>query len=202
MSITGEPDRPPVKVGVATIDVLAGAHAAAAVLAALVGRFRGGEGAHIDLALAEVGIAGLVNVAQATLATGQPARRHGTAHPHIVPYQTFDTADLPMVVAVGNDEQWSRLCAALERPEWSARREWRQNRDRVLHRVEVVAAMQQRLGSRPRADWLAALARAGVPAGPVRDVAEVMGDPALAARGFVRPARLAGEAADVQLLSL
>ena len=201
MSITGEPDRPPVKVGVATIDVLAGCHAAAAILAALVGRLRTGRGAHLDVALAECGIAGLVNVAQAAL-TGVPARRHGTAHPQIVPYQTFAAADAPIVVAVGNDEQWSRLCVALGRPEWAARAEWRANRDRVLRRDDVVAALAARVAERPAGEWLAALAAAGVPAGPVRDVADVVADPALAERDFVRPARLAGEPRDVPVLAL
>src|SRR5437867_8752314 len=100
MSITGTPDGPPLKVGVAIVDVLAGVHAAAAILAALVGRLSGGSGAHLDVALFEVGVASLVNVTQATLATGEPARRHGNAHPHIVPYQTFEAADGAMVVAV------------------------------------------------------------------------------------------------------
>lgn len=202
MSITGEPDRPPVKVGVATIDVLAGCHAAAAILAALVGRLRGGTGVHLDVALAEVGIAGLVNVAQAALVTGEPARRHGTAHPTIVPYQTFATADRPIVVAVGNDVQWERLCQALERPEWSARAEWRSNRDRVLHREDVIVALSQRLATRSQHDWLAALAHAGVPAGPLREVDEVMSDPHLYARDFVRGARLAGADDPVPLLAL
>jgi crotonobetainyl-CoA:carnitine CoA-transferase CaiB-like acyl-CoA transferase len=202
MSITGEPDRPPVKVGVATIDVLAGCHAASAILAALVGRLRGGGGAHLDVALAEVGIAGLVNVAQAALATGEPARRHGTAHPTIVPYQTFDTADRPIVVAVGNDGQWERLCRALGRPEWWARQEWRRNRDRVLHRADVVAALTERLAGGSQRDWLATLSRAGVPAGPVRDVGEVVNDPALRVRDFVRDTRLTGEERSIPLLTL
>src|SRR5213078_1072306 len=91
-SVTGEPDGPPLKVGVALVDVLTGAHAAAAILAALVGRLRFGRGAHLDVALAEVGLHSLANVAQSALVTGAPARRHGNAHPHIVPYQTFRAA--------------------------------------------------------------------------------------------------------------
>src|SRR5437867_6932027 len=139
MSITGEESGPPLKVGVAVVDVMTGAHAAAAVLAALVGVFRGRGGAALDLSLFEVGVASLVNVAQSALATGQPARRHGNAHPTIVPYQTFETADGPMVVAVGNDAQWRRLCAELGPPDLAARAAWAGNPDRVLHRAEVVA---------------------------------------------------------------
>ena len=202
MSVTGEPDRPPVKVGVATIDVLAGVHAAAAILASLVGRLRGGVGAHLDVSLAETGIAGMVNVAQGTLVTGAPARRYGTAHPNIVPYQTFATADRPIVIAVGNDEQWARLCDALGRADWKDRARWRLNRDRVLQRAEVIAALTQWLATRPQQEWLAALAQAGVPAGPVRDIDEVMLDPGLRARDFIRDARLPGEAASVPLLAL
>ena len=202
MSITGEPDRPPVKVGVATIDVLAGVHAAAAILAALVGRLRGGGGAHLDVALSEVGIAGLVNVAQAALVGGEPARRHGTAHPNIVPYQTFDTADRAIVIAVGNDAQWQRLCRALERPEWTERAGWRQNRDRVLHRADVVAALSAQLATRPAGHWLEALEDADVPAGLVRDVNEAVRDPVLREREFVREARLQGEPQPVPLLAL
>src|SRR2546423_5050368 len=115
-SITGEEDGPPLKVGVAVIDVLTGVHAASAILGALVGRLRFGIGAHLDLALAEVGIHSLVNVAQSALSTGAPAKRHGNAHPTIVPYQTFAAADGLFVLAVGNDAQWLRLCGAIGDP--------------------------------------------------------------------------------------
>jgi crotonobetainyl-CoA:carnitine CoA-transferase CaiB-like acyl-CoA transferase len=191
MSITGEPDGPPLKVGVAAIDVLTGAHAAAAILAALVGRLRGGGGAHLDVALFEVGVHSLVNVAQAALATGEPARRHGNAHPHIVPYQTFAAADGPFVLAVGNDDQWRRLCGALGEPARAADSISATNPDRVLHRREVVEWLAARFAGESRAAWLARLEAARVPAGAVRELSEVMSDPALAARGMVRPATLA-----------
>ena len=188
MSITGEAAGPPHKVGVAVVDVMTGAHAAAAMLAALVGVFRGRGGAALDIALLEVGVASLVNVAQSVLATGQPARRHGNAHPTIVPYQTFEAADGPMVVAVGNDAQWQRLCAALGPPGLAARAAWARNPDRVLHRAEVVAELAGRFAARPRAEWLERLRAARVPAGAVREVHEVLADPALSARGMVRRA--------------
>ena len=188
MSITGEATGPPVKVGVAVVDVLSGVHAAAAILAALVGVLRGRGGVALDLALFEVGVASLVNVAQSALATGQPARRHGNAHPTIVPYQTFETADGPIVVAVGNDTQWLRLCAALGPPDLAERAAWAKNPERVLHRAEVIAELSGRLAARPRAEWLERLRVARVPAGSVREVHEVVADPALEARAMVQHA--------------
>jgi crotonobetainyl-CoA:carnitine CoA-transferase CaiB-like acyl-CoA transferase len=191
-SVTGEPDGPPLKVGVALIDVLTGAHAAAAILAALVGRLRSGTGAHIDLALSEVGIHSLVNVAQAALSTGRPARRHGNAHPHIVPYQTFAAADGLFVLAVGNDAQWSRLCEALGEPGRARDPRFASNPGRVEHRAELVGWLSARFATAPREAWLERFRRASVPAGPVRDVHEAVADPALAARGMVAEHRLPG----------
>src|SRR5207247_1141223 len=190
MSITGRPEDPPTKVGVAVVDVMTGAHAAAAVLGALVGRLRGGGGSHLDVALFEVGVASLVNVAQAALSTGAPARRHGNAHPQIVPYQTFEAEDGALVIAVGNDEQWRRLCEAIAVAEWSRR--WATNPDRVLHRAEVVTALAARLREHSRDVWLERLRRARVPAAAVRDVDEVVRDPALALRGMSEAVVLGG----------
>jgi len=201
MSITGEEHGPPLKVGVATVDVMTGAHAAAAILAALVGRLRHGRGAHLDLALFEVGVASLANVSQAALATGRPARRHGNAHPHIVPYQTFEAADGALVIAVGNDAQWRRLCDALAAPEWGARREWHDNPGRLADRERLVREIASRLASRPRAHWLARLAAARVPAGPVRELHEVVADRALRERGMIQEA-VGGEGPAVALFNL
>jgi crotonobetainyl-CoA:carnitine CoA-transferase CaiB-like acyl-CoA transferase len=186
-SVTGTPEGPAFKVGVALVDVLTGAHAAAAILAALVGRFRGGDGAHLDVALSEVGIHSLVNVAQGALSTGEPARRHGNAHPHIVPYQTFQAADGAFVLAVGNDAQWRRVCEALGEPERGDDPRWAANPGRVLHREDVVGWLSGRFATAERAHWIERLQRAGVPVGPVRDVREAVSDPALAARGMVAP---------------
>ncbi len=191
-SVTGEEHGPPLKVGVALVDVLTGIHAAAAILGALVGRFRGRGGAHLDVALFEVGVHALVNVSQSALSTGAPARRYGNAHPTIVPYQTFAAADGLLVVAVGNDEQWQRLCAALGEPARGLDVRWAANPDRVLRRTEVVGWLAERFASAPRDAWLARLRDARVPAGAVRDVHEAVNDPALAARGMVSEAALAG----------
>lgn len=199
-SITGEPDRPPVKVGVAVVDVLTGVHAASAILAALVGRFRGAGGAWLDVPLLEVGLSSLVNVAQSALVTGQPARRHGTGHPTIVPYQTFETADGSVVVAVGNDEQWQRLCTALGASDLAADARFATNPGRVTHRDELVPALAARFAASGRDAMLARLAAARVPAGAVRNVDEVVKDPALAGRDLLRTASLGGT--DVPLMAL
>ncbi|NOT35034.1 MAG: CoA transferase [Candidatus Eisenbacteria bacterium] len=184
-SITGEADGPPLKVGVAVIDVMTGVHAAAAMLAAYIGRLRHGAGAHLDLSLVDVGIASLVNVAQAALSTGKPARRYGNAHPQIVPYQTFEASDGALVVAVGNDEQWQRLCAAIGAPELGARIDWTTNAGRVLDRAEVIALIGSRLRGATCAEWMARFGAARVPAGPVREVADVVAEPELRRRGLV-----------------
>lgn len=191
MSITGRAEDPPVRVGVAVVDVLTGVHGAAAVLAALVGRLRGGSGVHLDIALYEVGMASLVNVAQSALSTGTPARRHGTGHPTIVPYQTFEASDGALVVAVGNDGQWAQLCSALDAPDL-AREEWARNPDRVLHRAEVVEALARRFAQHSRKHWFERLRAHRVPASPVRDVLEAVRDPGLAARGMIQTATLEG----------
>jgi crotonobetainyl-CoA:carnitine CoA-transferase CaiB-like acyl-CoA transferase len=201
-SVTGEPDGPALKVGVALIDVLSGAHAAAAILAALVGRLRGRGGAHVDVALFEVGVHSMVNVAQGALSTGQPARRHGNAHPHIVPYQTFAASDGPFVLAVGNDEQWRRVCAALGEPARGEDPRWARNPDRVLRRADVVSWLAERFARAPRATWLERLRAARVPAGAVRDVDEVMRDPALEARGMIARKVPLGDSLGTDLLAL
>ena len=137
----------------------------------------------------------LVNVGQSALSTGRPARRHGTAHPTIVPYQTFAASDGPFVLAVGNDEQWRRLCTALGEPERGTDPESARNPDRVLHRAQVVDWLAARFATESRAHWMALFESARVPAGAVRDVHEVVTDPALAARGMVADVTLADGAA-------
>ena len=191
-SVTGEADGPPLKVGVALIDVLTGVHAAAAILAALVGSLRGKGGAHLDVALADVGVHSMVNVAQSALSTGQPARRYGNGHPTIVPYQTFAASDGLFVLAVGNDEQWQRLCAALGESGRGRDPRWARNPDRVLARAEVVGWLAAAFAAQPREHWLGLLSAARIPAGAVRDVHEVVRDPALSANGLVRETILAG----------
>jgi len=201
MSVTGEASGGPLKVGVAVVDILTGAHAFGAMLAALVGRLRGGGGTTIDISLFEVGVAALSNLAQAALVTGEPARRYGNAHAQIVPYQTFEASDGALVVAVGNDAQWQRLCAALELGDLARDPSLARNPGRLARRGEILPVIARRLTQRPRAEWLERLRVARVPAGPVRDLGEVMADPALAARGMVQAATLPHPNTSVRLMA-
>jgi crotonobetainyl-CoA:carnitine CoA-transferase CaiB-like acyl-CoA transferase len=182
MSITGEPEGTPMKVGVALADVIAGKDAAVAILAALVSRGRTGRGRRIVISLAHSAVASLVNVAQNVLVTGAEARRWGNAHPNLVPYQLFDTADRPMIVAVGNDAQWRACTRALGLEELGDASDLETNAGRVEHRDEVVRALAARLVTRPAAEWRERLENEGVPSGLVCSVRE-----ALAALGGASP---------------
>lgn len=185
MAMTGEPDRPPVKLGVAWVDVLAGLHAAVAILAALRERDRTGMGAHLDLALFDVSLAALVNQAQGALLTGERPDRLGSGHPNIVPYQAFETHDGALMLAVGNDLQFRRLCEVLDRPAWADDVRFATNPARVEHRDLLVPGIAARLRERTRAAWLERFRAAGVPVTPVADVLEALADPQAVARGAV-----------------
>ena len=174
MAITGEPDGPPMKVGVALADVVAGKDAAIAVLAALFARERTGRGRHISISLADSATAALVNVAQNALVAGGDAGRWGNAHPNLVPYQLFAAADRPLVVAVGSDAQWLACARALELEALAAEEALRTNAGRLAARGRVVAAIARRLRERPAAEWIARLERVGVPCGLVRTVLEAL----------------------------
>jgi crotonobetainyl-CoA:carnitine CoA-transferase CaiB-like acyl-CoA transferase len=184
LAMTGPSDGSPARVGVALIDVLTGMHAVTATLAALRQRDATGEGQHIDLALFDVGLASMANVGQAALVTGASPRRHGSAHPSIVPYQAFATAAGDVVIAVGNDGQFARLCAVLGMPELADDPRFVTNPDRVTNRDELVDLLAERLATRPASDWVEALAAAGVPVSPVLDVARALDDPQTHHRGL------------------
>lgn len=184
MAVTGDPAGAPTKVGVAVVDVLTGQNAAIGILAALRERDRSGMGQRVEVALIDSAVAGLVNVAQAALA-GSPARRWGNAHATIVPYQAFDAADRPIVVAVGNDAQWARLCDAVDLPELAADPRFSTNPDRVVRRDELVPRLAGRIRERPAAEWLERLERAEVPCAPVQTVDEAVRDPAVRFRGGI-----------------
>jgi formyl-CoA transferase/CoA:oxalate CoA-transferase len=178
MAITGEGDRP-VKVGVAIVDVLAAWAALSGALAALFSRERTGEGGELEIALSHCSVAALVNVGQAFLLTGEEPQRLGTAHPHIVPYQTFPAADGLIMVAVGTDGQFRALCQVLGRPELASDPRFSENPARVAHREELIPLLEERFRQRPRGEWLARLLAAGVPAGPVNSLADLFGDEGL-----------------------
>jgi crotonobetainyl-CoA:carnitine CoA-transferase CaiB-like acyl-CoA transferase len=184
MAITGPPDGPPSKVGVAIADVVTGLYAASAVLACLRARDRTGHGYAIDLALLDCAAAAQVNVAQAYLSAGVVPARQGNAHLQIVPYQSFETADGWLVVAVGNDRQWQAFCHAAGRPDLAADRRFARNADRVSRRAELVPALEALLRTRSTADWQAALASAGVPCVVVQDHAALFHSDQAAARGL------------------
>ena len=184
MSLTGEPDGEPMKVGVAVLDIVTGMYAATAVLAALAHRERSGRGQHVDLALLDVQVATLANQAQSYLVTGSNPRRLGNAHPSIVPYQAFATADGHIILAVGNDGQFARFCQVAGRPDLAADERFRANAGRVLHRAALVPELERVLAMRPSSDWIASLEAAGVPCGPINDLGQVFEDPQVRARGM------------------
>lgn len=172
MAITGEADGAPMKVGVALADVLAGKDAAIAILAALAGGRRGER--HLAVSLLHSATAALVNVAQNALVTGREAKRWGNAHPNLVPYQCFDAADRPLVIAVGSDPQWLACAQALELADLAADPELATNAGRLARREAVVAAIAQAVATRPAAEWMRVLEAAGVPCGVVKPVLEAL----------------------------
>lgn len=178
MAITGDPDATPMKVGVALADVIAGKDAAVAILAALAGRerLRPAADRRIHVSLVHSATAALVNVAQNALVSGEEPGRWGNAHPNLVPYQLFATADRPIVVAVGNDAQWIGCCRAIGREDLAADRELATNAGRVRRRAEVVEAIATTLAARTAAEWLDRLRESGVPSGGVRRVREALAD--------------------------
>jgi crotonobetainyl-CoA:carnitine CoA-transferase CaiB-like acyl-CoA transferase len=178
MSITGPEEGPPFKAGVALVDVLAGLHAAAAILAGL----RRGEGARIEVPLLDSGLAGLVNVAQNALVTGAAPVRHGNAHPNIVPYQDFETASGRIAVAAGNDGLFRALCAVIGREDLPADERFATNSARVEHRRELIPELQDVLRERRADEWVELLDAAGVPVGKVRSVPEAIEAAAAAGR--------------------
>jgi crotonobetainyl-CoA:carnitine CoA-transferase CaiB-like acyl-CoA transferase len=199
MSITGKADGEdgagPVKVGVALTDILTGLYASNAILAALAERERSGQGQYIDLALLDVQIACLGNQALNYLTTGVPPRRLGNAHPNIVPYQDFPTADGDFILTVGNDGQFRKFCEVAGHPEWATDPRFVSNAARVASRAELIPLIRQVTVFRTTAEWIAALEQAGVPCGPINDLAQVFADPQVQARGTrIRMAHpLAGE---------
>jgi len=188
MSITGAPEGAPggfpMKVGVAVTDVMTGMYAATAVLAALAHRERSGRGQHVDLSLLDVQVAMLANQAQAFLTTGEAPRRLGNAHPSIVPYQAFAAADGHLVIAVGNDGQFARLCEVVGLAPLATDSRFASNAARVEHRAALLAILEPALAARPAADWIAALEAAGVPCGPINDLRQVFEDPQVRHRGM------------------
>jgi formyl-CoA transferase/CoA:oxalate CoA-transferase len=185
MSITGDADGPPYRLGVAIADIASGMFAAHGIVLALYARERTGRGQHVDVAMLDSVTALLTYQAALVFATSRPPRRLGNRHPMITPYETFDAADGEFVVAVGNDDQWRRFCAATGLSDLADDTRFARNRDRVSHYTELRPLIAAALGARPRAFWMESLTRAGVPTGSVRGIDEVLADPQIAAREMV-----------------
>jgi glutaryl-CoA transferase len=188
MSVTGErDDRPgggPQKVGVALADVMAGLYAAIGVLAALAHRAVSGAGQHIDLALLDVQVATLANVALNYLVSGVVPQRWGNAHANIAPYQVLSTTDRPIVLAIGNDAQFRKFCDVAEVPGLAQDPRFATNDARINHRDALTRELEIVLQKRPAAAWLAALEPAQVPCAPINDLAQVFADPQVRHRGI------------------
>jgi crotonobetainyl-CoA:carnitine CoA-transferase CaiB-like acyl-CoA transferase len=188
MSLTGVPEGQdgagPMKVGVALTDILTGLHAVVGILAAVAWRERSGEGQHIDLALLDVQVACLANQALNYLVTGRSPARLGNAHPSIVPYQSFPTADGEMILAVGNDSQFAAFCRAAGQPQWAADARFATNAARVENRAVLVPLLRQATVHKTTADWVLALEAANVPCGPINTLEQVFADPQVQARGL------------------
>ena len=189
MSVTGEPDGQPMKVGVALTDVLTGLYAANAIQAALLYRYRTGRGQYIDMALLDVQVAAMANQAMNYLATGQAPGRLGNAHPNIVPYQAFATADGHIIVAVGNDGQFQRFCEVAGVPELAEDERFATNRGRVDHRETLIPKLAKLIAARTRDWWLTELERVSVPCGPINTLEQVFGDEQIQAREMRRTLR-------------
>ncbi|HEX8597739.1 MAG TPA: CoA transferase [Chloroflexia bacterium] len=186
MSFTGQADGPPQKVGVAIVDLTAGMFALSAILAALRVRDLTGMGQHIDISLLDSHLGWLANVGSNYLVSSEVPPRYGNAHPNIVPYQAFATNDGWLIVAVGNDRQWGRLCDALSRAHLSSDPRFATNSGRVENRAALVPLLEEMFAQRSTSEWLSLLESADVPAGPVNDVAQALSQPHVAAREMVQ----------------
>ncbi|NIF86469.1 CoA transferase [Comamonas sp. Tr-654] len=192
MSITGhadgEPGGGPLKVGVAVIDVFTGLYASNAILAALNARDNArngsGQGQYIDMALLDVGMAVLANQAAGFLATGQAPGRAGNTHPSLAPYQDFPTLDGNVLLAIGNDGQFARFCAAIDEQAWAQDARFATNTARVRNRAALLELMKPQMRQRSTADWIALLEDKAVPCGPINTIAQAFEDPQVKARGI------------------
>jgi crotonobetainyl-CoA:carnitine CoA-transferase CaiB-like acyl-CoA transferase len=175
MSVTGEEDGPPLKVGAAVVDLVCGLLAAIGIQAALAERATTGRGRHVEVSLMDAALLSLLNQGSAWVLGGVVPHRRGNRHPSISPYETYAAADRPIAVAVGNDRLFARLCGALGLPDLPADERFATNSARVAHAEELAERLEAVLRTRPAAEWVEALRAASVPAGPINDVAEAFG---------------------------
>ena len=213
MSITGLPDGQPgggpMRVGVAVVDLFTGLYTCTAILAALYGRERTGEGTQVDMALFDTQLAMLANQASNALVSGNDPPRQGNTHPNIVPYQPFDAADQPIIIAVGNERQFARLAEICGHPEWVGDERFASNGARVANRAEIVRLVSEAIRQKSAAEWLEQLESAGIPAGPINRISQALADVQAQHRQMVRtvagiplvgsPVRMDNERADSDL---
>ena len=209
MSVTGEEDGRPLKVGAAVVDLVCGLLAVVGIQAALAERARTGRGRHVEVSLMDAALMSLLNQGSAWVLGGVVPRRRGNRHPSITPYETYETADRPIALAVGNDRLFARLCEALGLPGVPDDERFATNSARVSHADELAELLEAVLRTRPAHDWFDVLRAAAVPAGPINDVAEAFAfaeslamEPVVEAGGYPLPApplRLDGERPEVRL---
>ena len=213
MSITGLPDGQPgggpMRVGVAVVDLFTGLYTCTAILAALYRRERTGEGTQVDMALFDTQLAMLANQASNALVSGNDPPRQGNTHPNIVPYQPFDAADQPIIIAVGNERQFARLAEICGHPEWVGDERFASNGARVANRAEIVRLVSGAIRQKSAAEWLEQLESAGLPAGPINRISQALADVQAQHRQMVRtvagiplvgsPVRMDNERADSDL---
>ena len=186
MSITGEPDGRPIKMGVAFSDVFAGLHAVIGIQAALIARATTGLGQHIDISLLDSQVSVLANQAMNYLVSGKVPHRMGNEHPNIVPYQTFETADGHIIIAAGNDRQFAALCKVIGAKSLADDKRFATNRGRVELRGELIPTLTPYLKARTTAQWVQALEADSVPCGPINTIDQVFANEQVQARGLVR----------------
>lgn len=182
MSITGDEHSGPQKLGVAITDILTGLYACIGIQAALLERNESGIGQKLDISLYDTAVSSLVNIGSNYLMSGKIPTKLGNTHANIVPYQTFQTLDGEMVIAVGNDHQFKALCSILEKPELSHNERFQSNPNRVRHREELVSILQEVFYSQPSAYWLKKCNANNIPCGPIQNIKQVTEDPQLHAR--------------------
>ena len=192
MSMTGDPAGPPYRAGISLFDIIAGLHAALGILAALHHRNVSGEGQHVEVNLLSSALSGMANQSSAYAAGGVVPHRMGNFHPSLCPYEPLPTGDGDLVIAVGNDTQFARLCAALGAPELAADPRFAVNADRTAHRAELRGLLGERLAARTSADWFTVLTEAGIPCGPINGLDDGI---ALAQELGLEPVVTAGQGA-------
>lgn len=185
MSISGSAEGPPMKVGVAIVDITAGLFATTSIVAALYERENSGQGQHLDIALLDSQVAWLANIGSNYLVSGERPKRHGNAHPNIVPYEPFSTSDGWVAVGVGNDRQWQRLCSLAGWNDLAGDERFATNPQRVKHRDILVPILRERFRARTSEAWQSALLGAGIPCGPINCIDQVFSDAQVLARNML-----------------